>query len=235
MKESLKLDPRTKLMLLFTFAILVMGGMGSLLNFYMYLALCLLPFLLLYSTGQIKKTTIMLGIFLLLFLVQQGVIIFKEQNIPILLMLICQILVRFIPCIIMGSFAINSTKVSEFIAGMQKLHVPNEITIPMSVIFRLFPTIKEEFDAIRNAMLLRNITFGKTSISNLFEYRMVPLMICSVRIGEELSEASLTRGLGGRAKRTNICRIGFGILDYILWTYCITCFVLIIIAFLRVG
>lgn len=55
----------------------------------------------------------------------------------------------------------------------------------------------------------------------------MPLMTCCVKIGEELSAAALTRGLGGEVRRTNICKIGFhvqdcillgiGLIPYILW------------------
>ena len=49
----------------------------------------------------------------------------------------------------------------------------------------------------------------------MIEYRLIPMMTCSVKIGQELSAASLTRGLGGPDKRTNICKIGFGLCDVI--------------------
>ena len=52
-------------------------------------------------------------------------------------------------------------------------------------------------------------------------------MVCSVNIGSELSAAALTRGLGTKVKRTNICKIGFHAQDiavllltaplYMLW------------------
>lgn len=41
------------------------------------------------------------------------------------------------------------------------------------------------------------------------------MMICSIKIGEELSAAALTRGLGAPVRRTNICKIGFKALDII--------------------
>ena len=41
-------------------------------------------------------------------------------------------------------------------------------------------------------------------------------MISMIKIGDELSAAALTRGLGAPAKRTNICSIGFRFYDYIL-------------------
>ena len=47
------------------------------------------------------------------------------------------------------------------------------------------------------------------------------MMICCVKIGEELSAAALTRGLGGPVKRTNICKIGFHAQDILLLTVCL--------------
>ena len=55
--------------------------------------------------------------------------------------------------------------------------------------------------------------------SKVLEYKMIPMLICSVRIGEELSAAAITRGLASGNKRTNICKIGFGILDYVFFVF----------------
>lgn len=55
----------------------------------------------------------------------------------------------------------------------------------------------------------------------MLEYRLIPLMTCSVKIGDELSAAALTRGLGADVKRTNICKIGFRFVDYIVLLGCI--------------
>lgn len=80
---------------------------------------------------------------------------------------------------------------------------------PMSVMFRFFPTVAEEWSAIGDAMRMRGVRFGGGKVGAILEYRIVPMMICSVKIGEELSQAALTRGLGGPVKRTNICKLGF--------------------------
>lgn len=48
------------------------------------------------------------------------------------------------------------------------------------------------------------------SITTVSEFTAVmSLMTCCVKIGEELSVAALTRGLGGEVRRTNVCKIGF--------------------------
>lgn len=47
------------------------------------------------------------------------------------------------------------------------------------------------------------------------------MLMCSVKIGEELSAASLTRGLGGPVKRTNICDIGIHVQDAFMLLLCV--------------
>ena len=51
----------------------------------------------------------------------------------------------------------------------------------------------------------------------ILEYRIVPMITCTAKIGEELSASALTRGLSSQKKRTNICHIGFGRLDWIFF------------------
>ena len=63
----------------------------------------------------------------------------------------------------------------------------------------------------------------------MFEYRIVPLMTCCVKIGEELSAAALTRGLGGTVHRTNICKIGFHIQDILVILICIVPLLLLLL------
>ena len=70
------------------------------------------------------------------------------------------IMTRFAPGIMTGAYLISSTSVSEVYQcnGADACH--RKIIIPLSVIFRFFPTIKEEYQAIRDAMKMRNIRFG---------------------------------------------------------------------------
>ena len=47
---------------------------------------------------------------------------------------------------------------------MEKLHVSEKIIIPLTVIFRFLPMLKEEFQSIDDAMRMRGICFGGKSI-----------------------------------------------------------------------
>ena len=54
-----------------------------------------------------------------------------------------------------GAWLLSSTSVSEFIGSMERMHLTEKIVIPLSVIFRFFPTISEEYQAISDAMKMR--------------------------------------------------------------------------------
>lgn len=60
----------------------------------------------------------------------------------------------------------------------------------------------------------------------MIEYRLVPLMVSMVKIGDELSAAALTRGLDAPVKRTNICKIGFHVQDIVIILLFLLCFTL---------
>ena len=70
---------------------------------------------------------------------------------------------------------------------------------------------------------------GGKNVGKMLEYRLVPLMTCCVKIGEELSAAALTRGLGGEVKRTNICKIGFHVQDVFFLLLCVVAFAIPIV------
>ena len=66
-------------------------------------------------------------------------------------------------------------------------------------------------------MRMREIEFGTPKFwrnpGMILEYRLIPLMMSITKIGEELSAAALTRGLGGLKKRTCIVDLRFGKYD----------------------
>lgn len=62
---------------------------------------------------------------------------------------------HMLPGFVMGYYLISTTTVSEFVAAMERMHIPQKIVIPVSVVFRFFPTVREEYAAIRDAMKMR--------------------------------------------------------------------------------
>ena len=198
------LDPRTKLALVLILALFVMGGLGGEALRPIKTALSALPFALLLVERQGKR--FLRGILMLA--VGYG-LLFALPYLPGVLnflALMCGgILTRFVVTVVMGEYLIASTSVSEFISAMERLHMPQAVTIPMSVMF----------------MRMRGIHLGGAKATRVLEYQLVPMMTSTVRIGEELSASALTRGLGGPVRRTNICRIGFRAQDLVLLVGCL--------------
>lgn len=139
-----------------------------------------------------------------------------------------QMLSRFVPIVIMAYYLVRTMEVSAFIAAMERMHVSRKIIIPFAVLFRFFPTIAEESRAINDAMRMRGIGFRGSPLAVL-EYRLVPLMMSIVGIGNELSAAAVTRGLRITGERTNIYKIGFGILDAVFGLWATTAAILFFI------
>ncbi|MBQ7919029.1 MAG: energy-coupling factor transporter transmembrane protein EcfT [Lachnospiraceae bacterium] len=211
------LDPRTKLLLVLVEAVLVLATAGGERLFWFRILFTVLPFLLLFTAGRYKSCItggIVLGITLFL---QYAVFPKAQGGLAMILLIVTSVITRFLPAYLIGAYVIQTTKVSEFKAAMEKMHMPDELTIPMCVMFRFFPTVREESTSIQAAMKMRGIGMGGRKASEMPEYRLVPMISCSAKIGEELSAAALTRGLGKSRKRTNICRIGFGIFDYLIF------------------
>ena len=234
-KRGLVLDPRTKLLLLITMAVVVLGGMGSGELWFLTPCLCVLPLALLLSAKKFKSAAIYFVIYLAMYSAFHFIGPKTTGILNFLLLGTAGILTRFMPSVMMGVYVVSTTTVSEFTAAMLRMHLTEKLIIPMSVMFRFFPTVADEFSSINAAMRMRGISFGGKNAGKMLEYRLVPLLTCSAKIGEELSAAALTRGLGGDVRRTNVCEIGFHIQDCIMIFVCIVPFVMIILRRLEVS
>ena len=225
-RQRLPLDPRTKLLMLITVTSLMLStGNGGVMNI-VKPVLSILPFVLLLTEGRWKTALKYLGLYAACFALERVALHCLSGLPAFLLLAVCSIMTRFAPGIMMGAFLIASTSVSDFIAAMKRMHVSEKIIIPLSVIFRFFPTIGEENAAISDAMRMRGIRFGGRHPGKMLEYRLIPLMISIVKIGDELSAAALTRGLGAPVRRTDICKIGFHVQDVLMAAVCMAGFVL---------
>lgn len=221
MRCAVKFDPRTKLLLLITIAIFVLGGAGGDI-FDRYIPLfSLLPFVLFALAGYRKKAVGYMFLYAVFYGLSMYALPYVSGFIGFLLLAICGIMTRFLPGITAGVYLTETTTVSEFSAAMGRMHVSDKLTIPLLAMFRFFPTIADEFHSINDAMRMRDIRFGGKNVSKMVEYRIVPLLVCTAKIGEELNAAAITRGLGGDVKRTNFCRIGFKAWDYPVILICL--------------
>lgn len=228
-KTGLKfvLDPRTKILLVFIGSIVLITGspIGPMRIIRPLFAL--VPLFLFLINGRYKTTVKFAFIYVIAYLMEIYLVPNTEGLLGFLIVALAGILSRFIPSLALGYYLVSTTTVSEFIASMERMHIPQYIVIPFAVMFRFFPTVREESRAIKDAMRMRGIGFPGTFKHPLtmLEYCLVPMMMSTVKIGEELSAAALTRGLGNPIKRTNICKIGFGIQDILFSGFSVAAFI----------
>ena len=223
-RKGILLDPRTKLILLLTITTLMFSTSNEGIMNIVKPCLSLVPFALILSERRFKTAGKYLVLYAVCFILERIALTSLSGLLSFIVLAVTSIMTRFAPGIMTGAYLISSTSISEFIGAMERMHITEKIVIPMSVIFRFFPTISEEYQAIRDAMKMRGITTLRSPMKML-EYRVVPLMISIAKIGEELSAAALTRGLGAPQKRTNICTIKFGPLDVFFFLLTIPCWV----------
>lgn len=209
------LDIRTKIMLLVMISLFVLGGLGNHIPYLQHLV-CAVIFLLMLIAGKIKPVLIYGGIYLLSVFLTEYVFPGARGGVQLFLVAMTIIFVKFMPMVFAGAYIISTTTVSEFSAGLKKWHIPDKIVVPFCVMFRMFPTISSEFRSINDAMKMRGITFDFRHIGKFVEYRIVPLIICVVKIGDELSQSAMTRGLGGDMDRVCVSQVKFGMIDYLM-------------------
>ena len=65
-------------------------------------------------------------------------------------------------------------------------------------------------------MRMRGISLAGGDVIKMVEFRMIPLIFACVNIGDELSAAAITRGLGGKVKRTSVVELKLKAADYVL-------------------
>ena len=214
---TVKLDPRTKLYMIFVVSAVVMMSATTPFLWGVRIIMTMIPILLLISEKHYASAFRFLILYAAALVLSFG---FLSENskgfLSAFLVGYCSIIVQFMPAMITAWYAVKTTKIGEFVSAMQKMHIPDGITISLAVVMRFFPTIKEEYAAIRDAMKMRGIMLGGGNITGMVEYRMIPLLFSCVNIGDELSAAAVTRGLGGKVKRTSVQVLRMKAADHLL-------------------
>ena len=208
-KREVKFDLRTKFMLILVVNLFLLLSHSVIFELVLVFG-CLL---LITIDGQAKSAFHFLIVFLIMLGIDQLLTPYINGFFFTLVSFITVALRKFLPCFILGKWIFTKTEVSEFVAVMWKLRLPQTAIIPLSVVFRYFPTIKEEWASIRAAMKMRGIHVS-------LEHIMVPLLMSAVNVSEELSAAALCRGLDSPEPHTSLVQVRFRFSDVLVW--CIT-------------
>jgi energy-coupling factor transport system permease protein len=126
---------------------------------------------------------------------------------------------KIAPTLFFAGGMIATTKVGELVSAMQRLRIPKPVVITFAVTLRFFPTAREEFAAIRDAMRLRGIGLSAGNVLTrpltVMECVLIPMMMRCATIAEELSAAAVTRGIESDGRRTSLSELRMRAPDYL--------------------
>ena len=129
-----------------------------------------------------------------------------------------------LPCIITGAYAFSTTTIGELTAALRRMHVPESVIIPCAVVVRFFPTVGEDYRQIRAAMALRGIAEGRGALllhpMQSLEYVLMPLLMNSNNVAQDLSAAALTKGIGLPGRHTCMTELRLTVWDFLYPALC---------------
>lgn len=212
----LNFDPRFKLLLaafIGTFSYLS-GNDVFLLIIFIYA----LTILILTNNKFCKKFTF---IFLSLFIITLVIGKFLDKSTLTMALRMCiSFILRIIPTLMIGSYMVETTKIPVFMVALEKMKLHKGVVIALAVMLRYIPTIKGEMKKIKQSMVMRGLSFKfiellKGPITTI-EFLLIPLLMRSVNVSDDLSKSALTRGIERKEERTSIYNVKIVLMDWVI-------------------
>ena len=221
-QHGVRYDPRIKLLQVLLVGILVFVLTGKKYEISLFLSVFTFAMLSgLFKTG-IKFLVIYSGLFL------------AAEISPLF---IATTIHYFVLCFITIAFAAlnlaKTTDISEILAALRNMKILYYINIPLAVILRFFPTIKQDIICIRQGIKTRGIDISVLGVLKhpfkIYEMMIIPLLMRILSTATELAASIETRGLGISCKKTNYTEIHFSIVDALLLIAMVTFYTVIIV------
>lgn len=159
---------------------------------------------------------------LLSYAVMNGIIWgFTAINIPILSVIFppfLMMMIKVYPIYLLLKLLVDKAPMDELLYSLDRIHIPKSLSIPLMIVYRYVPTIFQELHYINENLKMRGLNLSLPNIRYLIrtlENYLVPLLFRSEKISEELSAASLCKGLSIERNRTCCTDIRFTKEDYL--------------------
>ncbi|MDY3117931.1 MAG: energy-coupling factor transporter transmembrane component T [Peptoniphilus sp.] len=202
-------NPISKILVVFFTGLTVMHSI----NIRFEWAIICIFFIFFYMNGY-KKTLFKWIILCIILYSLPNFMELSELNSMVKMFLSIPIIVRmFILPFMAASFMIKTSDVGSIILSMDALKISKNISIPVAVMFRFFPSYKEEKKNIKIAMKIRDINF-KNPIKYI-EYVAVPLLIISSNIAEDIAKAAETKAIESPVAKTRYTPVTVQAVDFL--------------------
>lgn len=219
------IDPRTKILLLLI--CVIAAAMAPNLTYEMGLVLLIACFAL--FSGKVRFAIGGAIGYVFFYGISMLVMFYASETLQASLLAFLGLVHKIYPCGFMGGIIISTTKISEFLSAMNKLHAPKSLTIPLAIMLRYIPTIQEDWHFIKDAMRLRDVSPSLGGILSrpamTLECIYAPLLMAASKASDELSIASVTRGIENPLSRTCYVDIHFHFTDVLV----VVCFLVYVV------
>ena len=213
---GLWIDPRTKIILLL---LCVLSASMAPSLFYEILLVALVALFGL-ASGKIGYALLGMAAYFVIYFLTLAVMQL-HGTLQVMLIAFFGLVHKVYPCGFLCGIILSTTKIGEFLSAMNRSHVSRKIVVPIAVMLRYIPTIREDWHFIKDAMKMRDVSPSLKSLLTqpgmTIECIYVPLMMAASKTSDELTIASVTRGIENPKLRTSLVQIGFGIGDLIVF------------------
>ena len=121
---------------------------------------------------------------------------------------------KFVVLSLLGISLSKLASMQDLLAALQAMGAPQAVLIPCMVVLRFFPTIRKDASHLMESLKTRRVLAGRGyalgRLSVVCELLVVPLLMRSVRVSDELAASALARGLDGETQATVLQPLFFG-------------------------
>jgi len=129
-------------------------------------------------------------------------------------------LLRILTIALALNILFQTTEISELIAALQASHIPQVIVIPVAIILRFLPSLKQDVLYIKQGMKTRGVglTFWRiiSHPAQTYEGFLIPILMRLLMTATELSASAETRGISYPCEKTHYILVDFRLRDSIL-------------------
>ena len=127
---------------------------------------------------------------------------------------------KFVVLALLGVSLSKLASMQDLLSALQSMGTPQVVLIPCMVILRFFPTIRRDASHLMESLKTRRVLagggFAFRHPALTCELLIVPLLMRSVRVSDELAASALVRGLGGETRPTMLHPLSFGARDAVV-------------------
>ncbi|MDN5722478.1 MAG: energy-coupling factor transporter transmembrane protein EcfT [Corynebacterium sp.] len=206
----LRLDPRTRLIVLLTGNVLVLSfGTEPVL-----ILVAVATGMLLLIDTRIRYAALFTALIASMILVSHSTSLW-QSGLSAFIGLLGFWFARFTVTFGLALWFISSTRVSILIAALHALHVPRSVTIPLSVMIRFIPQAVSELSGVIEALKLRGFRAAHlvTHPVSTLDQVLVPMLTSVAQVTDDLAASALIRGLGSPGRRTSATVLTFTFAD----------------------